>query len=328
MKIGSIKLDNWLAMAPLAGVTNLPFRLLVRRLGAGLVATEMVSAMGLVHDQRKTHAYIKSHLDEKPLSVQIFGARPDVMAKAAQIVIDAGADIVDINMGCPVKKVTRTGAGAALLQDLKQIEQMVSAVRVVCSVPLTVKIRSGWSRENPVACEAARVIENCGSDALTIHPRYRTEFFSGCADWGVIRRIKEQVSIPVIGNGDVVSPSDALKMREETGCDGVMIGRAAMANPWIFRQILQMEKGETVQIPDLTERRGLIMEHYDLLSESMGEHKAALNMRGLLLRYTKGFAYSSRFRGRITSIKDLKSLASTMDEYFSILGSHYQETKD
>ena len=326
MRIGSIKLDNWLAMAPLAGVTNLPFRLLIRRLGAGLVITEMVSAIGLVLNQKKTRAYIKTHLDEKPLSVQIFGSKPDIMAKAAQIVIDAGADIVDINMGCPVKKVTGTGAGAALLRDLKKIEDMVSAVRLVCSVPLTVKIRAGWSRENPVAVEAARVIEDCGSDALAIHPRYRSDFFSGSADWGVISRIKEKLKIPVIGNGDVFSPSDALKMRENTGCDGVMIGRAAMANPWIFRQILQMEKGEAVQTVDLTERRRLIMEHYDLLSGLMGEHRAALNMRGLLLRYTKGLPHSSSFRERITHIKDLKSLSSTMDDFFCVLENYYNRT--
>jgi nifR3 family TIM-barrel protein len=241
------------------------------------------------------------------------------MAMAAQIVVDSGADLVDINMGCPVKKVAKTGAGASLLRDRKRVADIVSAVRLACPVPLTVKIRAGWSPENPVACEVARVIEDCGADAVTVHPRFATQGYSVPADWTLIRRVKEQLKIPVIGNGDIFEPAHALKMRQETGCDGVMIGRGAIGNPWIFKQILHSDLGLPIPKPDLSDRRSFIMEHFQALSDLMGEHRAARTMRGLLLRYTKGLPHSSRFRGSINKIKDLDSLLSTMDGYFSTL---------
>jgi len=319
LKIGTVKLENWLVMAPMAGITNLPFRLMVKRLGAGLVTTEMVSAMGLALGQKKSVEYLKTHPSEKPLAIQIFGAKPHIMARAAQMVVEAGADLVDINMGCPTKKVVKTGAGASLLRDLKKVGDIVSAVRLACPVPLTVKIRSGWSPERPVACDIARVIEDYGADAITVHPRFASHGFSGRADWTLIGKIKEQVRIPVIGNGDVLEPSHALKMRNISGCDGVMIGRGAIGNPWIFNQILHLERGLPVPKPNLSERRTAIMEHFHLLSSYMGEQRAALAMRGLLLWYTKGLPHSNRFRGSITRIKDLESLNSTMDDYFSTL---------
>jgi len=214
LQIGPLKLSGSLIMAPMAGYTNLPFRLMVKKLGAGLVTTEMISAMGLVMGQKKTLSYLRSHPSEKPLAVQIFGSRPEVMARAAQIAAEAGADLVDINMGCPVKKVVKTGAGAALLRDLKKVEQIVKAVRMACSVPLTVKIRTGWSSETPVPCELARIVEESGADAITVHPRFATQGFSGIADWNWIRRVKEAVKIPVIGNGDVFQPDGALENRK------------------------------------------------------------------------------------------------------------------
>jgi tRNA-dihydrouridine synthase B len=316
LQIGTLMLSNRLVMAPMAGYTNLPFRLMVKRLGAGLVTTEMVSAMGLTLDQKKTHAYLNSYPDEKPLAVQIFGSRSDVMARAAQIAVDGGADVVDINMGCPVKKVVKTGAGASLLRDPKRAAEIVSAVRLACPAPLTVKIRAGWAPTEPVACEVARIIEDCGADAVTVHPRFAVLGFSVPADWTWIGRVKERLKIPVIGNGDVFHPSAALEMRRETGCDGVMVGRAALGNPWIFRQILDAEQGLPVSEPDLTERRSLIMEHFQLLSGTLGEHRAALVMRGLLLAYTKGLPHSTAFRGRITRVRDAESLVRTMDHYF------------
>jgi nifR3 family TIM-barrel protein len=319
LQIGSVKLDNWLVMAPLAGITSLPFRLMVKKLGAGLVTSEMVSAMGLTTGKKKTLDYLKTHPDERPLAVQIFGSSPQAMAMAAQIVVDRGADLVDINMGCPVKKVAKTGAGAALLRDGKRMADIVSSVRMACRVPLTVKIRAGWSPENPVACEVTRVIEDCGADAVTVHPRFATQGYSVPADWTLIRRVKEQLKIPVIGNGDIFEPAHALKMRQETGCDGVMIGRGAIGNPWIFKQILSSDLGLPVPKPDLSDRRSFIMEHFQALADLMGEHRAARSMRGLLLRYTKGLPHSSRFRGSINKIKDLDSLISTMDGYFSTL---------
>ena len=319
LRIGSLKLDNWLVMAPMAGITNLPFRLMVKKLGAGLVTTEMVSAMGLTSGQKKTRDYLRSDSREEPLAVQIFGSSPHVMARAAQIVIEAGAHMVDINMGCPVRKVVKTGAGASLLRDPKRVAAIVSAVRRVCPVPLTVKIRAGWSSGRPVACETARVIEDCGADAITVHPRFATQGFSVPADWDLIGKVKDRVNIPVIGNGDIFKPHDALDMKERTGCDGVMVGRAAISRPWIFRQILHQEKGMPAPNPDLDERRSLLMEHCHLLCQFEGEHKAALLMRGLLRWYTKGLPHSGRFRESINQIKDLQSLVSTMDNYFLFL---------
>lgn len=328
MKIGSQQLENWLFMAPMAGITNLPFRLMVKGLGAGLVCTELISSIGLLRKNKGTLVHLRSRPEEKPLAIQIFGAKPETMAKAALVAVDSGADLVDINMGCPVKKVTKTGAGAALLRDLKNIEKIISAVRPACHVPLTVKIRSGWSPDEPVACEVARIVEDCGADAITLHARFATQKYSGHADWDMIARVKAQVKIPVIGNGDVRKPSHALMMKARTGCDGVMIGRAAVGNPWIFKQILHMEKGLPIEKPDLSERRALIMDHFSLLTDFMGEHKAAFPMRGLLLRYTKGLPYSSRFREKMTKIKDLESLVLFLDEYFALLAKREIEQSD
>lgn len=316
LQIGSLKLENRLVMAPLAGITNLPFRLMVKKWGAGLVTTEMVSAMGLIRDHKKTFGYLESHPEEKPLAVQIFGSDPTSMARAAQIVVEAGANLVDLNMGCPVKKVVKTGAGASLLREPKRVAEIVAAVRLACPVPLTIKIRTGWSPERPVACEIARIAEDCGADAVTIHPRFATDRFSGLSDWTWIEKVKSQLNIPVIGNGDVTEPSLALKMRRETGCDGVMIGRAAVGNPWLFNQILCLEQGRPVPKTALSERRSMIMAHFQALSQSMGERRAILCMRGILLRYTKGLPHSSRFRGSITKMNHYDDLVATMDQYF------------
>jgi tRNA-dihydrouridine synthase B len=316
LKIGSVLLKNWLLMAPMAGYTTLPFRLMAKKMGAGCVFTEMVSSMGVALGHKRTLSYLKSHPDEKPLSVQIFGSRPDVMATAAQMAVQSGADMVDINMGCPAKKVVKTGAGAALLRDLKKADQIIRSVRRACSVPLTVKIRAGWAPGDPVALELARVIESCGADAVTVHPRYATQGFSSPADWQWIRSIKEQVRIPVIGNGDVTEPSLAFRMKQETGCDGVMIGRAAIRNPWIFRQIESIEQGLPPSQPSPSARKGFILDHFAILCETMEESRAAHAIRGLLLAFSKGFPRSSLFRENISRIKDAQALVNAMDDYF------------
>jgi len=303
----------------MAGITNLPFRLIVKTFGASLVTTEMISAMGLAQGNKKTLEYLNSHPDEKPLSVQIFGSLPEAMATATKIVIDYGADIVDINMGCPVKKVVKTGSGGFLLRDVEKAKKIVSAVRRACSVPLTVKIRAGWSNDQPVAFDIARMLEDCGVDAITIHPRSVTQGFSGHSDWKIIAKVKKHVKIPVIGNGDVFEPSMALEMKTQTGCDGVMIGRGARGNPWIFRQILELEKGLTPHQPGLDERRALIMNHFNLLAKALGEDRAARIMRGLLFWYTKSLPNSCSFRRRIIAIKDLGTLTLTLDNYLSSL---------
>lgn len=319
LNIGGVSLQNPWIMAPMAGITNLPFRLMVKRLGAGLVNTEMVSAIGLGQGHGKTRRYLQSVDEEKPLSVQLFGSGPESMARAAQFAVEAGADLIDINMGCPVRKVAKTGSGAALLDHPGRVASLLKAVRMSCPVPLTAKIRAGWCPERPVAVEIARVIEDCGADAVIVHPRYATQRYTGHADWGIIREVKEAVRIPVVGNGDVFQAADALRMRRETGCDGVMIGRGAVGNPWIFGQAIDLDEGKPQREPDLDERRDHILEHYRLLRDAVGEHRAPYMMRGLLLRYTKGLRHSHRFREKITRIKNEDTLRSLMDEYFGLL---------
>ena len=319
LEIGTLSLKNRLIMAPMAGITNPPFRLIAKRLGAGLVVTEMVSAVGLSRGHEKTFRYLEGSPEEKPLSVQIFGADPQIMATAAEIAIEKGADLVDINMGCPARKVVKNGAGGVLLRNPAAVRDMVTAVRKVCTVPLTVKIRAGWSPPEANFLEIAGIIEDCGADAVTVHPRFVKQGFSGQADWSIIREVKKNLGIPVIGNGDVFKPELALKMREETGCDGVMIGRGAMGNPWIFRQILDLEQGLEAHPPDLSERRAVITTHFELLSRIIGENRASKLMRGLLLGYTKGLPHSSRFRGSFTGIKDFRTMVEALDQYFATL---------
>jgi nifR3 family TIM-barrel protein len=229
LKIGSLRIENGLVLAPMAGYTNLGFRLTIKKLGAGLVTTEMVSAMGLTLNHGKTLDYLKSHPEEKPLAVQLFGSEPTVMARACEIAANHGADLIDINMGCPVKKVAKTGAGASLLRDKSKIPAILQAVRKSCSLPLTVKIRAGWSPLDPVACEVAHVAEDCGADGMTVHPRFATQGFSAPADWSWIRRVKETVKIPSSAM-ETFSMAGAARMKAETGCDGVMIGRGAVRN--------------------------------------------------------------------------------------------------
>jgi len=319
LTIGSLKLKNRLILAPMSGITNLPFRLTVKRLGPALVTTEMVSAMGLIRGQKKTLHYLKSHSDEKPLAVQIFGAHPEIMAEAARRAVAAGADIVDINMGCPAKKVLKTGSGGALLQVPEKVKKIITSVRRACCVPLTAKIRTGWSHDKPVISEISHIIEDCGADALTIHPRFVTQGFAGQADWNVISKIKEQIQIPVIGNGDVTSPSSAIRMKNLTGCDAVMVGREAVRNPWIFGQIAAMENGGGFIQPSLSERRAFLEDHFRLLCDFEGENRAASIMRGILLRYTKGLPRVSRFRESVIHTNDCEALMSVLDRYFHSL---------
>jgi tRNA-dihydrouridine synthase B len=317
LRIGSLTLKNPYIMAPMAGITNRPFRLMVKEFGAAMVTSEMVSAAGLMMGQNKTLDYLRSDFEERPFCVQLFGSEPDVMSKAAEKVIRAGADAIDINMGCPARKVVKTGSGGALLLDWRKAERIVRAVRRVSPLPLTVKIRAGWSPTQSNPLDLAPALEDGGADAVTVHPRFVTQGFSGIPNWGLIAQIKSRVRVPVIGNGDVFSPFLAVKIQEETGCDGVMIARGALGKPWIFRQILDLAHGRIPFEPEPLERKCLIMKHYQLLSNEMGERRAAYHFRGLLLRYTKGLARSGRFRRSIEQVKDLQSLVAAMDDYFS-----------
>jgi tRNA-dihydrouridine synthase B len=309
-------LRNWLVMAPMSGRTNLPFRLIVKEMGAGLVSTEMISAMGLSRGQAKTYTYLATHPDERPVAAQLFGSEADAMAASAKIVAENGIDVVDINMGCPVKKVVKIGSGAALMRDPKKVARILTAVRRSTPVPLTVKIRAGWTPQEANALEIARVIEKCGADGICVHPRFANQGFRGKADWDIIRSIKEAVNIPVIGSGDVTAPSLALQMRSETHCDGVMIGRAALSNPWIFKQILELEQRGSFTTPTPEERVRLIRRHYELLIEHLGEKRATQLMRGLLLLYAKGLPNRGFLRSSVPEIDGRERLFSTVDVYF------------
>jgi len=259
---------------------------------------------------------VATHPDERPIAAQLFGSEAEAMATSARIVADKGIDVIDINMGCPAKKVVKTGSGAALMRDPQKTAKIITAVRRSIPVPLTVKIRAGWSPQEANALEIARVIEGCGADGICIHPRFASQGFCGKADWTLIERMKEVLKIPVIGNGDVCEPSLALQMRSETNCDGVMIGRAALSNPWIFKQTLDLEQRGNFIEPTPEERAQLIQRHYELLVEYLGEKRAAQLMRGLLLLYTKGLPNRGFIKGSIPEIDGRERLLTTIRAYF------------
>jgi nifR3 family TIM-barrel protein len=310
MQIGSIKLDNPLIMAPLAGISNLPFRLLAKKEGCALVSSEMISSNGLVHKSEKTLKMLDSVPHEKPLLIQIFGADPSIMAEAATIVEASGADILDINFGCSVKKIIKTGAGVSLMQTPKIAEALLKAVRKSITIPLTIKIRTGWDPTGSQALQIAKIAQQCGVDAIAIHPRTATQGFRGKADWSIIAAVKRAVTLPVIGNGDIVRPADAGQMQETTGCDGLMIGRAAIGNPWIFSQCLASLHGENSTAVDLDQRFKVMKQYVNASVEYIGEKVACRMMRSRLGWFVKGLRFSSKFR---ESIKHISSRTETME---------------
>jgi tRNA-dihydrouridine synthase B len=319
MKIGSVVLDNITILAPLAGITNLPFRLLAKASGCGLVCSEMISANGLVHRSSKTHELLESRIEEKPLSVQIFGSDPYVMAEAAAIVEASGADILDINLGCAVKKVLKTGSGAALMKAPSKAEKIFLAVRKAISIPLTVKMRAGWDKSFRDAFAIAKVAEAGGVDGIAVHPRLATQGFGGKADWSLISAIKNSVSIPVIGNGDIVTPEDVLNMKKKTGCDAVMIGRAAIGNPWLFSQVVSLMNGKKSVSPDLDERFDAMAKYLNISIECFGEKRACRMMRSHLGWFVKGLRNNSRFRESIKEVSTEREALSIIGEFKSFL---------
>jgi nifR3 family TIM-barrel protein len=304
MQIGNLTLDNNVILAPLAGITNLPFRLLAKASGCGLVCSEMISANGLVYQSGKTEQLLNSAPEEKPLSVQIFGSDPGIVAEAAAIVESKGADIVDINFGCSVRKVIKTGSGAALMRTPQQAKSLLTAVRKAIRIPLTVKIRSGWDASGREALNIAGIAQDCGVDAVAVHPRTADQHFRGQADWSIIAAVKKSVGIPVIGNGDIVSARDALKMLEETGCDAVMIGRRAIGNPAIFSRVIARINGEKPAREDLSHRFDMMTTYFKASMHYIGEETACRMMRSRLGWFTRGMRNSSKFR---ESIKYLSS---------------------
>ncbi len=322
LKIGKLELGQGLILAPMAGITDLSFRRIARGFGADLVTSEMVSAEGLIRGNPSTRLLLQNHPEERPLAIQIFGSNPQSMAQAAQMVADQGADIIDINMGCPVAKVLRQGAGAALLRDPEIVKRVVTAVKRAVTVPITVKIRSGWNRFQINALEVARGAEAAGADGITIHARTAKQGLSGTADWPLIAKVKQTVSIAVIGNGDVSRPEKVLEMRRLTRCDGVMIGRGAMGNPWIFQQAKQLTLGQKPNVLTPGERLAVMQRHLALYEE-VGHGRPSLSgLRFRLMWYTKRLPGSARLRGELGGCRQAKTMIRACEDFFASLEGH------
>ncbi len=316
MKIGNVELRNNLILAPMAGVTDLPFRIIVEKFNPGLVCTEMVSSKALFYGDAKTKQLLKTDGEKRPISMQIFGSDTESMAFAAKYVSEL-ADIVDINMGCPAPKVVKNGDGSRLLLDLNKAEEIIKAVVANSKVPVTLKFRKGWDNKNIVACELAKIAEKNGISAITIHGRTRDEFYSGKADLEIIKKVKESVNIPVIGNGDVVDEESAKHMLEYTGVDGIMIGRGTMGNPWIFAQIEHyLRTGEKLPRPTNQERYEILKEHIELDIREKGEIVALNEMRKHISWYTKNMKDSSSFRNEINHIDNKDELMEKIEKYY------------
>ncbi len=316
MKIGDLSLANNLFLAPMAGITDLPFRLIVKSFGVSLVFTEMVSANGLVYNGARTRDLLRSEPREKPLAVQLFGADPDMMARASALV-EEDADVIDINMGCPVKKVVRSGAGSALMREPLRAAAIIRAVRRTTQRPLTVKFRSGWDRGRENFLEFGRMAQEEGADAVTLHPRTRAQGFGGISDWNHIRRLKQALDIPVIGSGDVFKPADADRLIEQTGCDALMLGRGAYGNPWLARSILTMDNRQETACPPAAERREVALLHIDMHLQYFGAARTLGEMRKHLCWYARGLPGAANFRARINSTRTIAEMVQETEAFFS-----------
>lgn len=317
LTIGNVTLDNNVILAPMAGVTDLPFRLLCRQQGVGLVCMEMVSAKAIYYHNKNTEELLSIHPGEMPASLQLFGSDPKILAQMAAEVEERPFAILDFNMGCPVPKVVNNGEGSALMKQPKLVEQLLTGMVKAVKKPVTVKIRKGFDDDHINAVEIAKIAESCGVAAIAVHGRTRAQYYSGKADWDIIRQVKEAVSIPVIGNGDVDSPMRAKELIDQTGCDGVMIGRAAQGNPWIFRDtVYYLETGELLPPPSQEEKKAVILRHASLLQEHKGEYTAVREMRKHLAWYTAGMPRSARFRGMINTMETMEQLLAGVEEIF------------
>ena len=316
IKIKDLELENNLILAPMAGVTDLPFRKICKEFGPGLVCTEMVSSKAIYHDDTKTKLLMNTDGEKRPISMQIFGSDEETMGYAAKYVSKI-ADIVDINMGCPAPKVVKNGDGSKLLLDIEKAEKVIKSVVKNSSKPVTLKIRKGWDCNNIVATEFAQMAEKVGVSAITIHGRTRTEMYSGKVDLDIIKKVKESVKIPVIGNGDIVDEESALKMFEYTGVDGIMIGRGTFGNPWIFKRIKHyLETGEKLPVVTYEEKLRVIKEQIQLELDNKPEVTAIREMRKHIAWYTKNMPNSSEFRCEINKIEDKEQLVKIVEDYF------------
>lgn len=316
MQIGSLNLENRIFSAPMAGISDLPYRLIMKSHGAALVFTEMISANGLFFNGEATRNLLRTRVEECPLAIQLFGENPGRLADAAKMV-EENCALIDINMGCPVKKVVRSGAGSALLNDPAKVAEIIAAVRKATTRPLTIKLRSGWDNDSVNYMEIARIAVDEGVDALTLHPRTRTQMFGGDADWGQIRHLKETVSIPVVGSGDLFDAERIKTMFVQTGCDAVMVGRGGYGNPWIIKQSLDLLAGKVPSSPSPAERLDIARQHLNLCLEIFGSQKTLCQMRKHLCWYVRGMDNAAGFRAEINKTRTIDEMSYHLEDFFA-----------
>ena len=319
LKIGNVTLSNPYILAPMAGVTDLPFRLLCKEQGAGLLCMEMVSAKAIQYNNKNTKALLEIHPEEEPVSLQLFGSDPEVISEVAKRIEELPFAILDINMGCPVPKIVKNGEGSALMNQPKLVHEIVEKTVKAIQKPVTVKIRKGFNDESINAVEIAKIIEDAGGAAVAVHGRTREQYYSGKADWDIIRQVKDAVSIPVIGNGDVTSGESALAMMQKTGCDGVMIGRGAQGNPWIFSELREYEKtGQMPARPSHEELKEMMLRHARLQMQYKGDYLGIREMRKHVAWYTTGLPNSAKLRGEINAVESYEELQELLNEKLTV----------
>ena len=317
MEIGNVKCENNVFLAPMAGVTDMPFRLICKELGCGLVYSEMVSAKGMFYKSKNTGKLLDVDSRERPIAIQLFGSDPQIMGEMAKSLEDAPVDIIDVNMGCPAPKITKNGEGSALMKTPELIGEIVHSLVSSQKKPVTIKIRKGFDEESVNAVEIAKIAEKNGAAAIAVHGRTREQYYSGVADWDIIRSVKEAVNIPVIGNGDVVDPISAKRLLDYTGCDGIMVGRGAQGNPWIFKRIAHyLKTGEILAEPTQEERGALALRHAGLLVEYKGEYIGIREMRRHLSHYTKGMQGAAGLRSQINAIENLEEMGRLIKQFY------------